>query len=201
MAYFIFLGNKNRWVYCFSFLPFWSTKTNLIMTRTLACVASVSVWFRSKERPVLAAREMKREPKNERGGRGRGRCPSFLPHPLPALLLVPFFAQSLTLVPRSLLLNRTDLNLPLCRKWHCFFSYFHSMYSFYPQVFYAFRTQSVPSHLRQTMYIAAVKYGGEKEWEFFWRKYKQCKNAAQREKIITALGSAKSKQLLHRYGV
>ena len=33
--------------------------------------------------------------------------PSF-PHPLPALLLAPFFAQSLTLVPRSLLLNRTE---------------------------------------------------------------------------------------------
>ena len=32
--------------------------------------------------------------------------PSFLPHPLPALL--PFFVQSLTLVPRSLLLNRTE---------------------------------------------------------------------------------------------
>ena len=26
--------------------------------------------------------------------------PSFLPHPLPALLLTPFFARSLTLVPR-----------------------------------------------------------------------------------------------------
>ena len=34
--------------------------------------------------------------------------PSFLPHPLPALLLTPFFVQSLTLVPRSLLLNRTE---------------------------------------------------------------------------------------------
>ena len=34
--------------------------------------------------------------------------PSFLPHPLPALLLTPFFARSLTLVPRSLLLNRTE---------------------------------------------------------------------------------------------
>ena len=34
--------------------------------------------------------------------------PSFLPHPLPALLLVPFFARSLTLVPRSLLLNRAE---------------------------------------------------------------------------------------------
>ena len=34
--------------------------------------------------------------------------PSLLPHPLPALLLEPFFARSLTLVPRSLLLNRTE---------------------------------------------------------------------------------------------
>ena len=29
-------------------------------------------------------------------------------HPLPALLLAPFFARPLTLVPRSLLLNRTE---------------------------------------------------------------------------------------------
>ena len=34
--------------------------------------------------------------------------PFFLLHPLPALLLAPFFARSLTLVPRSLLLNRTE---------------------------------------------------------------------------------------------
>ena len=34
--------------------------------------------------------------------------PSFLPHPLPALLLAPFFAQSLTLVPRSLLLHHME---------------------------------------------------------------------------------------------
>ena len=41
------------------------------------------------------------------GGGGEGRKPSFLP-PLPALSLAPFFARSLTLVPRSLLLNRTE---------------------------------------------------------------------------------------------
>ena len=34
--------------------------------------------------------------------------PPFLPNPLPALLLAPFFARSLTLVPRSFLLNRTE---------------------------------------------------------------------------------------------
>ena len=43
------------------------------------------------------------------GGEGEGRkFPSFLPHPLPALLLRPFFARSLTIFPRSLLLNRTE---------------------------------------------------------------------------------------------
>ena len=61
-----------------------------VRKRLLACIESVSVWFRSKEGPrngfvVLAAREMKREPKNER-----------------AILLAPFFARSFTLVPRSL---------------------------------------------------------------------------------------------------
>jgi len=33
---------------------------------------------------------------------------TFLPHPLPSLLLAPFNARSLTLVPCSWLLNRTE---------------------------------------------------------------------------------------------
>ena len=40
------------------------------------------------------------------GGEGRKRV-SFLSS-LPALLLTPLFARSLTLLPRSLLLNRTE---------------------------------------------------------------------------------------------
>ena len=35
--------------------------------------------------------------------------PFFLPHPLPALLLAPFFARCLTLVPCSLLLNCMEM--------------------------------------------------------------------------------------------
>ena len=43
------------------------------------------------------------------GGEGRKRSfPFFLPHPLPGLLLAPLFSRSLTLVPRSFLLNRTE---------------------------------------------------------------------------------------------
>ena len=51
----------------------------------------------------------------EREGRGRGgeeegkrKEGTPLPLPLPALLLPPFFARSLTLVPRSLLIDRTE---------------------------------------------------------------------------------------------
>ena len=48
---------------------------------------------------------MKRELKNERGGWGGEEGN---PHPLPALSLAPFFARSLILVPRSLLIGRTE---------------------------------------------------------------------------------------------
>ena len=54
---------------------------------------------------------LKREPKKERGGRVRRRKETYFPFfstPIPAFLLAPFFAQSLTLRPRSLLLNRTE---------------------------------------------------------------------------------------------
>ena len=68
----------------------------------LACVASVSIW------PGFGAKK-DREPKSEKGGGGGERRKlSFLPHPLPALLLAPSFARSLTLVPRSLFLHRTE---------------------------------------------------------------------------------------------
>ena len=49
---------------------------------------------------------MKREPKNERG---RGRKDSSPPLPPPTLSLAPYLAQSLTLVPHSLLRNRTEM--------------------------------------------------------------------------------------------
>ena len=88
----------------------------MVLAQTeIACVASVSVWFRGKEKPrngILGFGGARNETRAKKwkwgGGGGEGRKPSFLPHPLPALLFAPFFARSLTLVPRSLLLNRTE---------------------------------------------------------------------------------------------
>ena len=69
-----------------------------------ACIASVSVWFRSKERPRNGILDFGRARNETRAkkmkvGEGEGKegnaFPSFLPHPLPALLLAPFFARVL----------------------------------------------------------------------------------------------------------
>ena len=51
---------------------------HLVFNDQIVCVASVSVWFRSKERQRngilgFGTREMKQERKNESEGRGRGR--------------------------------------------------------------------------------------------------------------------------------
>ena len=52
--------------------------------------------------------KMELEPKNE-GGEGEGKeCSSFLPHPLPALLLALCFFL-MTLIPHSFLRNHTEM--------------------------------------------------------------------------------------------
>ena len=67
------------------------TISPLVSMSTLECVASVSVWFRSKEKP-------------RNGIFGFWPREKWTPPPL-AVLLAPFFVLSLTLVPRSLLRN------------------------------------------------------------------------------------------------
>ena len=49
-------------------------------------------------------------------GEGKEDFLPFFPNPLPTLLIAPFSAWSLTLVPRSLLLNRTE-TLATQAKW------------------------------------------------------------------------------------
>ena len=70
------------------------------VTLFAACVASVSVWFQSKERPrdrifgFGRPRNGTRAKKWKRGREERKqRFFTFLPHPLRALLLAPFFAR------------------------------------------------------------------------------------------------------------
>ena len=73
----------------------------------IARIASVWMWFRSKERPRnnegrewdfwFWPQEKWNKSQNIKQGGGRGEGP----YPLPALLLTPFYVWSLTLVPCS----------------------------------------------------------------------------------------------------
>ena len=78
----------------------------------LACVASVSVWFRSRRKTEERdfhvifgfgrAKNGTRAKKMKRGeGEGKeGRFPSFLSHPLLAILLAPFESPSSFFAPK-----------------------------------------------------------------------------------------------------
>lgn len=84
----------------------------------IACVARVPVWFLSKDLERLkngifglgCPRNGTRAKKWKRGeGEGKeGNLPYLSSPPLLALLFAPFFTRFLTLVPRSLHLNRTE---------------------------------------------------------------------------------------------
>ena len=89
-----------------------SALQNSITCWEIACVASFPFGFGAKKDRERDSRFWPREKWNESqklrlgGGGGEGRKEtSFLPNPLPALLLTPFFARPLT---RSLFLNRTE---------------------------------------------------------------------------------------------
>jgi len=59
-------------------------------------------------------------------------------------------------------------------------------------------SHSIAPHLRKNVYFTATKYGGNKQWEFLWKKFKDSKMATEREKMIPALGATTSKDMLHR---
>ena len=79
-------------------------KENILIDPTeLACVASISVWFRGKETPRGKTEE--RDFSVSAAVRNAMRAKKCSPRSL----TWPFFVQSLTLVLRSLLLNRTEM--------------------------------------------------------------------------------------------
>ena len=85
---------------------YWLTEIKSSSIKTAACVTSVSVWFWIKERPGNGIFGVGRARKEKRAILHRP-----LP-PLPALLLTPFLARSLTLVPPSF--PRTVRKLNAC---------------------------------------------------------------------------------------
>ena len=60
--------------------------------------------------------------------------PSFLYHSRPALLLAPLFLRSLTLVPRSFLVNRTETLATQAKRFHASLPSHFQTFTFLKQI-------------------------------------------------------------------
>ena len=56
----------------------------------------------------------------------------------------------------------------------------------------------VPANFKEVVYSAGVRFGGSKEWEFCWKKYKSSKIASEQRLLLDALTSTRSPWLLTR---
>ncbi|XP_068081869.1 uncharacterized protein [Anabrus simplex] len=59
-------------------------------------------------------------------------------------------------------------------------------------------TESVDEEVRETMYCAAVRHGGETSWKLMWNVYKNADNVQERQDALRALGCTSNVHLLKR---
>ena len=59
--------------------------------------------------------------------------------------------------------------------------------------------ERTPPNLREVIYSAGIKYGGEKEWEYCWTKYKSTGIPSERKLLLKALGMSSDPWILKRY--
>ncbi len=57
----------------------------------------------------------------------------------------------------------------------------------------------VSLHLRSVVYCAAIKLGGEKEWNFLWKRYMSINESSEKVMILGSLGCSREIWLLQRY--
>ncbi|XP_065349190.1 aminopeptidase Ey-like [Cloeon dipterum] len=57
----------------------------------------------------------------------------------------------------------------------------------------------IPVELRGVVYCHAVKSGGEPAWDFVWKRFLGSNVAAEKNKLLSALGCAREMWLLHRF--
>jgi len=57
----------------------------------------------------------------------------------------------------------------------------------------------IPANLRSIAYYAGIRYGGEKEWNFMFEKYKSCLYPSEKKTLMTALTYTADKTILKKY--
>lgn len=60
---------------------------------------------------------------------------------------------------------------------------------------------NIAAHIRSFVYHTAIKYGGEKEWEFLWNKYEKSIDSTEKSRMLYALSGTREVPLQARYVV
>ncbi|XP_034944364.1 endoplasmic reticulum aminopeptidase 2-like isoform X3 [Chelonus insularis] len=61
------------------------------------------------------------------------------------------------------------------------------------------RQKKITPNLRDVVYIAGVRFGGEEEWNYCWKLYQKTQVPSEKRIMLQALGSASDPWLLQRY--
>lgn len=61
------------------------------------------------------------------------------------------------------------------------------------------RNESVSADLREVVYSAGIKYGGQLEWQYCWGVYNSTEVPSEKKLFLKALGVASDPWLLQRY--
>jgi len=59
--------------------------------------------------------------------------------------------------------------------------------------------KAIPVNLRDAVYYAGLKYGGEKEWNFMFHKYRSTKVPSEKQTLMFALAATSDATLLKKY--
>lgn len=75
------------------------------------------------------------------------------------------------------------------------------LHSYINNVLFFFNSYRIDASLRYTVYCTGIKYGGEKEWDFAFNKYKSSNVASEKSRLMSALACSKETWILSRYVV
>lgn len=56
----------------------------------------------------------------------------------------------------------------------------------------------IPPNFREVVYTSGIRFGGSKEWEFCWKKYKNSKIPSEQRLLLESLSSTKDPWLINR---
>lgn len=59
--------------------------------------------------------------------------------------------------------------------------------------------KNIPANLRSTIYLAGIKYGGQKEWNFMFKRYQTTNYPSEQRKLMFSLTESADPKILRKY--